>query len=135
APPPSADATAGDMMAATLDDVHTRFRTMGIELTRIPDYLATVWWQTEVLLPGSALLRLVGALIGFLAGGIGAHLLFLYAARSWRAHFAVLNLATPRQRLSAVCERLLFGILVIAVSAAGSLGAFLLFVWPPLTGS
>jgi moderate conductance mechanosensitive channel len=47
----------------------------------------------------------------------------------------VLTLETPRQRLSAVCERLVFVILIIAVSAAGSMGTFLLFAWPPLTGS
>ena len=34
-----------------------------------------------------------------------------------------------------VCERLLFVMLIIAVSAAGSMGTFLLFAWPPLTGS
>ena len=88
-----------------------------------------------MLLPGSALLRLVAFLIVFVAGGIAAQFLFLRLARPWRAHFGVLTLETPRQRLSAVCERLVFVILIIAVSAAGSMGTFLLFAWPPLTGS
>ena len=112
-----------------------RLWEVGAELGHIPTQLERVRDQTQVLLPGSALLRLVAFLIVFVAGGIAAQFLFLRLARPWRAHFGVLTLETPRQRLSAVCERLVFVILIIAVSAAGSMGAFLLFAWPPLTGS
>ncbi len=136
-PPPArpSDATAGEMMDVTLSRIRSRLWEIGAELGHIPSHLARVRDQTQVLLPGSALLRLVVLLIVFLAGGIAAQFLFLRLARPWRAHFGVLTLATPPQRLSAVCERLAFAILIIAVSAAGSMGTFLLFIWPPLTGS
>ena len=136
--PPSAPhsaATAGEMMDTTLSRVRLRLWEVGAELGHIPTQLERVRDQTQVLLPGSALLRLVAFLIVFVAGGIAAQFLFLRLARPWRAHFGVLTLETPRQRLSAVCERLVFVILIIAVSAAGSMGTFLLFAWPPLTGS
>jgi moderate conductance mechanosensitive channel len=136
--PPSAPhsaATAGEMMDTTLSRVRLRLWEVGAELGHIPIQLERVRDQTQVLLPGSALLRLVAFLIVFVAGGIAAQFLFLRLARPWRAHFGVLTLETPRQRLSAVCERLVFVILIIAVSAAGSMGTFLLFAWPPLTGS
>ena len=136
--PPTAqpsNATAGEMMDTTLSRVRSRLWEIGAELGHIPTYLARVRDQTQVLLPGSDLLRLVACVIVFVAGGIAAQFLFIRLARPWRAHFAVLTLETPRQRLSAVCERLVFVILIIAVSAAGSMGTFLLFVWPPLTGS
>jgi small-conductance mechanosensitive channel len=136
--PPSAPhsaATAGEMMDTTLSRVRLRLWEVGAELGHIPTQLERVRDQTQVLLPGSALLRLVAFLIVFVAGGIAAQFLFLRLARPLRAHFGVLTLETPRQRLSAVCERLVFVILIIAVSAAGSMGTFLLFAWPPLTGS
>jgi moderate conductance mechanosensitive channel len=136
--PPSAPhsaATAGEMMDTTLSRVRLRLWEVGAELGHIPTQLERVRDQTQVLLPGSALPRLVAFLIVFVAGGIAAQFLFLRLARPWRAHFGVLTLETPRQRLSAVCERLVFVILIIAVSAAGSMGTFLLFAWPPLTGS
>ncbi|MGC1409721.1 MAG: mechanosensitive ion channel domain-containing protein [Acetobacteraceae bacterium] len=136
-PPPAqhSSATAGEMMDTTLSRTRLRLWNIGAELGHIPSHLARVREQMQVLLPGSALLRLVAFLIVFLAGGIAAQFLFLRLARPWRAHFGVLALATPRERLSAVCERLAFAILIIAVSAAGSMGTFLLFMWPPLTGS
>ena len=136
--PPSAPhsaATAGEMMDTTLSRVRLRLWEVGAELGHIPTQLERVRDQTQVLLPGSALLRLVAFLIVFVAGGIAAQFLFLRLARPWRAHFGVLTLETPRQRLSAVCERLVFVILIIAAFAAGSMGTFLLFAWPPLTGS
>jgi moderate conductance mechanosensitive channel len=137
-PPPrpsNATATAGEMMDTTLTRIRSRLWDIGAELGHIPTHLARVRDQTQVLLPGSDLLRLVGFLSVFLAGGIAAQFLFLRLARPWRAHFGVLTLETPRQRLSVLCERLTFAILIIAVSAAGSMGTFLLFAWPPLTGS
>ena len=133
--PSGATATAGEMMDTTLSGIRSRLWEVGVELRHIPAHLARVRDRTEVLLPGSDLLRLVAFLIVFVAGGIAAQFLFLRLARPWRAHFGVLTLETPRQRLSAVCERLAFVVLIIAVSAAGSMGTFLLFVWPPLTGS
>ena len=132
---PHSAATAGEMMDTTLSRVRLRLWEVGAELGHIPTQLERVRDQTQLLLPGSALLRLVAFLIVFVAGGIAAQFLFLRLARPWRAHFGVLTLETPRQRLSAVCERLVFVILIIAVSAAGSMGTFLLFAWPPLTGS
>jgi moderate conductance mechanosensitive channel len=134
-PAQHSSATAGEMMDMTLSRTRLRLWNIGAELGHIPSHLARVREQMQVLLPGSALLRLVAFLIVFLAGGIAAQFLFLRLARPWRAHFGVLALATPRERLSAVCERLAFAILIIAVSAAGSMGTFLLFMWPPLTGS
>ncbi len=134
-PARASGATAGEMMDTTLSRTRSRLWDIGAELGHIPTQLTRVRDRTQVLLPGADLLRLVAFLIVFLAGGIGAQLLFFHLARPWRAHFGTLTLATPRQRLSAVCERLAFALLIISVSAAGSMGTFLLFAWPPLTGS
>jgi small-conductance mechanosensitive channel len=135
APGPSRGATAGQMMDTMLTGVRARLWGMGAGLGQIGDDLARVWVRTQLLLPGAELFRLVGFLIVFVAAGTGARLLFFRLARPWLAHFNTVSLATPRQRALAVGERLLFGALIIAAFATGSMGAFLLFSWPPLTGS
>ena len=123
------------MMDETLTSVRTRLWTLADSLTRIPDELLRVSERIRSALPGSEPIRLVVCIAVFLAAGIGAQMLFLWAARPWRVHFGTLTLATPRDRIAAVVERLAFATLVIAAFAAGSMGAYLLFAWPPLTGS
>jgi len=134
-PPPAHSATAGEMMDGMLTGVRARLWSLGKEFVGLGDELAGVWGRARSQLPGSDLLRLVGLLIAFLAGGTGAQMLFYRAARRWREHFMSLSLLTPRERASAVCERFLFATLFLAAFVAGSMGAFLLFAWPPLTGS
>jgi small-conductance mechanosensitive channel len=128
-------ATAGEMMDDMLTGVRVRLRGLAAEFAHIPDELQQVWTRLRSQLPGSELPRLVGSLAVFLAGGIGTQMLLFRLARPWREHFNGLTLATPRERASAMCERLLFATLIIAAFTTGSMGAFLLFAWPPLTGS
>jgi moderate conductance mechanosensitive channel len=132
--PPRQRAMAGEMMNTTLMDVRSRLWGVAAGLGGISDELPRVWTRVQELLPGIELPRLLGLLVVFLAGGLGTRVLFFYLARPWRAHFGTMRLSTPRERAVAVGERLLFGTLVIASFAAGSMGVFLLFQWPPLTG-
>jgi moderate conductance mechanosensitive channel len=127
--------TAGQMMDYTLTGIRTRLWTLATELRHIPNDLTNAWDRMRSQLPGSEPLRLLGLLAVFLAGAVGAQRLLFHLARHWRAHFDALTLATPRERAVAAGERLLFGTLMIATYAAGGMGAFLLFAWPPLTGS
>jgi small-conductance mechanosensitive channel len=127
--------SAGQMMEGMLAGLRNRLWGLAAELSRVPDELRQAWDRMRSELPGSQLPRLFVCLVVFLAGGIGAQSLFFRLARPWREHFSSLALGTPRQRASAVGERSLFATLVIAAFAAGSMGAFLLFDWPPLTGS
>jgi small-conductance mechanosensitive channel len=128
-------ANAGQMMDTMLGSIRARLWRMTAELGNLPTALEQTWGGMREQLPLPELFRLVGALIVFLAGGIGAQWLFYSFSRPWRAHFSVLALTTARDRARAVRERALFGTLLIGAFAAGSMGAFLLFVWPPLTGS
>jgi small-conductance mechanosensitive channel len=128
-------ATAGQVMDTMLTGVRARLWSLATEFAGLSDELLRAWARVQSQLPGSELLRLLGLLIAFLAGGIGAQMLFFRLVRPWREHFMNLNLHTPRERASAVGERLLFGTLYLAAFVAGSMGAFLLFAWPPLTGS
>ena len=127
-------ATAGEMMDDVLDGLRTRLSNILAALKQIPDQMAQVLDRTRAQLPAPERLRLIGAVIVFLAGGIVAQSLFFRVARQWRMHFGGVALDTARERARVVCERLLIGMLVVASFTAGSMGAFLLFAWPPLTG-
>ena len=130
----SPPATAGQMMDDMLGGIRSRLWNILAELNQIPDQMAQVLDRARAQLPVPERLRLIGAVMVFLAGGIGAQYLFFRLALPWRMHFGAVSLDTARQRASVVSERLLFGTLIVAAFAAGSMGAFLLFAWPPLTG-
>ena len=126
--------TAGEMMDDTLSRLRTRLGNILAALHQIPGQMAEALDRTRAELPAPERLRLIGAVIGFLAGGIAAQCLFLRLARQWRTHIGAMTLDTARERARVASERLLVGMLVTAAFAAGSMGAFLLFAWPPLTG-
>ena len=131
----SANGTAGDMMDTMLGGIRVRLWSVASGLGRMPQDMAGVWTAARLALPGPELLRLIGCIALFLAGGVAAQRVFYRLVRPWRAHFDTLTLATPRQRAIVVAERLLFAVLMIGAFAGGSMGTFLLLAWPPLTGS
>jgi small-conductance mechanosensitive channel len=130
----SPSATAGEMMDDMLGGLRTRLEDILAELNQIPDQMTEVVSRTQAQLPAPERLRLVGAVIVFLVGGSAAGYLFFQLARPWRMHLSAMPLDTAGERARAASERLLFGMLVVAAFAAGSMGTFLLFTWPPLTG-
>jgi small-conductance mechanosensitive channel len=131
----SAAATAGQVIDSVLTGVRARLWGLGSETTSIPNETGRAWMRVRSQLPGAELPRLFALIVAFLAGGIGAQLLFYRLARPWRQHFGALAMDTARERLTTVIERLLFATLYVCAFTAGSMGTFLLFVWPPLTGS
>jgi moderate conductance mechanosensitive channel len=76
-----------------------------------------------------ATLLLVGM---FLSLGILVERLYWRATSGFRQRLIAMRLDTVDARLKAVGRRLAFGLGWIASFAVGSLGAFLLFDWPPL---
>jgi small-conductance mechanosensitive channel len=127
-------ATAGEMMDDMLGGVRTRLRNILMELHEIPEQTVRVLDLTRAQLPPPERVSLIGAVVIFLVSGIVAQHLFFRVTRPWRVHFDALTLNTARERARVVSERLVFATLVVAAFAAGSMGAFLLFAWPPLTG-
>jgi small-conductance mechanosensitive channel len=130
----SASANAGEMMDDMLGGLRARLWNILAELNQIPNQLAQVLDRARAELPTKERLRLISAVIVFLAGGIVAQYLFFRLSLPWRMRIGAVPLDTARQRASVVSERLLFGTLIVAAFATGSMGAFLLFHWPPLTG-
>jgi small-conductance mechanosensitive channel len=77
---------------------------------------------------GSVLLLIVA----FVALGFGIEWLFRRVTRGLQAWIVHVPLDTVGERLRAVGIRLSFGLGLIASFAVGSVGAFLVFDWPPL---
>ncbi|MFL5260090.1 MAG: mechanosensitive ion channel domain-containing protein [Hyphomicrobiales bacterium] len=69
----------------------------------------------------------------FLGAGFAVQRLFWRLARFWREWIAGARLDTVRERLIAMAARFLFNAGLVLAFALGSIGAFFLFEWPPLT--
>jgi small-conductance mechanosensitive channel len=135
-PPPAAmTGSMGLMLDGVLGDTRQRIIDLGTQLRALPDALRTCWDRVSATMPASDTLDMLIYLVAFVAGGIAAQRLFLFAARPWLAHFDRLNVATLEHRLEVLAERLAFAILLVGAFAAGSMGTFLLFSWPASSGS
>jgi moderate conductance mechanosensitive channel len=136
--PPSPAAMPGSvglMLDRGLGDTRQRIIDLGTQLRALPAGLRGCWNRVSATMPASDTLDLFIYLVAFVAGGIAAQRLFLFAARPWLAHFNRLDVATLKHRLAVLAERLAFSILLLGTFAAGSMGTFLLFSWPASSGS
>jgi small-conductance mechanosensitive channel len=135
---PPATATTGSMglmLDHALVDTRQRIIDLGTQLRALPDALRACWARVSATMPASDTLDLLIYLVAFVAGGIAAQRLFLFAARPWLAHFVRLDVTTLEHRLAVLVERLAFAILLLGTFAAGSMGTFLLFSWPASSGA
>jgi small-conductance mechanosensitive channel len=134
-PPPAMTGSMGFMLDRVLGDTRQRILDLGSQLRALPEALRACWGRVSATMPASDTLHMLIYLVAFVAGGIAAQRLFLFAARPWLAHFDRHNVATLEHRLAVLVERLAFGILLLGAFAAGSMGTFLLFSWPASSGS
>lgn len=68
----------------------------------------------------------------FIGLGIAAEWLYWWLTRGARRHIIALAVDTPAARVHAAGLRLVFGLGWVVSFALGSIGAFLIFRWPPL---
>ena len=134
APPTAMPRSMGLMLDRVLGDTRQRIIDLGTQLRALPDALRASWNRVSATMPVSATLDMLIYLVAFVAGGLAAQQLFLFAARPWLAHFDHHNVETLEHRLAVLVERLAFGILRLGAFAAGSMGTFLLFSWPASSG-
>jgi small-conductance mechanosensitive channel len=100
-------------------------------LPGLPGELATATGRLEGALADRGLVEVVLLLAGFIGLGFGVELLFWRATAAFRARFAAAPVVTAADRVRLVLSRFLFGLAWIVSFALGSIGAFLLFPWPP----
>jgi small-conductance mechanosensitive channel len=78
------------------------------------------------------LLGVLALLAVFLGLGLGAEWLFVRATGRLRSWILGLSAETIEQRLMAMLARLVYGAALVSIFGLASVGAFLIFDWPPL---
>lgn len=135
-PQPSTDAAApvddGMVFATALARIHQHFSDLAAAIPRLPDEFAAAGSAIGAALAGYGVLGFVLVLALFIAAGFAAQWLFWRWTASLRAWIAASELETVRDRLTAMAARLVYGAGSVAMFALGSIGAFLVFNWPPL---
>ena len=98
----------------------------------IPGELAEIGQSLKVEIGEQSIWRIVTLTLGLLVLGYGIQRLFWSGTRGWRKHVIAMPLDTVRQRLTVVGLRFGYNLLWLFSFAFGSLGALLMFAWPPL---
>jgi small-conductance mechanosensitive channel len=131
APPTSGAMMAGDMTAPAMairQHILTSLAALPIALPELGRAGRTLW--AEVAAQGFwETLLLVAVFLGL---GLLVERLYWRVTTGFRRRLIAMRLDTIQERLQAVGRRLAFGLGWTASFAIGSLGAFLLFDWPPL---
>lgn len=122
----------GMIFTAALARIHQHFSDLAAAIPRLPDEFAAAGAAIRTALEGYGVLGFVLILAVFIAAGFAAQWLFWRWTASLRAWIAASELETVRDRLTAMAARLVYGAGSVAMFALGSIGAFLVFSWPPL---
>ncbi|MGK9232917.1 mechanosensitive ion channel family protein [Inquilinus limosus] len=144
AAPAAAPAESGPGGAPAMGSGMQQSMAGGIEATRgflrsliaaaptLPADVAAAWWTLTAQLMEQGLAWTVLSLAVFIGLGFGAEQLYWRLSTRFRQRLIGTQLDTLRGRLRAVWLRTVYGLGLIFVFALGSIGAFLLFDWPPL---
>ncbi|MGE3741325.1 MAG: mechanosensitive ion channel domain-containing protein [Geminicoccaceae bacterium] len=139
-PAPVAPNDAADNMSSNvssafrhwLADTRTHLVTIRDNLGAIPGELAWIGRLISAELKQEGLWRILFLAGSLLVLGYGIQKAYWALTRSWRKHVLAMPHDTVNQRLAVVGLRLGYNLLWLASFAVSSLGAFLLFNWPPL---
>ena len=121
-----------ERMSSRLDKVRDHLRAIVTALPRLPGEArkSSELLMREVSERGTfEILLLIAA---FAALGYGSERLFWRATARTRAWIGTHPMGTVVDRLRMIGMRLGFGLATVAIFGLGSIGAFLIFTWPPL---
>jgi small-conductance mechanosensitive channel len=113
-------------------DVRTHLSTIRAGLGQILGELARIGRLVGAEIQEEGLWRVLFLTAALLVLGYGVQSAYWTATRGWRKQVLAMPLDTVEQRLAVVGLRFGYNLLWLASFAVGSLGALLLFSWPPL---
>lgn len=133
-PKPESEApqTAGGFASARLHAIRAHLKAIGEAAPRLPTELTEAGRILYLEFEDQGLLEIGLLLTGFVALGFGLQGLFRWSTRGTLGWIVALPLDSVGDRLRAVLIRLGYGIGILLSFALGSVGAFLVFTWPPL---
>ena len=125
-------ATVHQMMAGRLDAMRAFLHELAAAVPTLPEELGRAWTTLAAERQERGAPRVVALLAVFAALGFGLEWLFWWATTGFRTRMIATGLETTRERVRAIGLRAAYGLGVLLAFAIGSIGAFLLFDWPPL---
>jgi len=124
--------SASSFVAERVGAVRQHLADLAAAAPRLYDDLGEAGTILLLEFEGRGLLEILFLLVGFVALGFAIQGLFLWLTARTRHRIGELRLDSVGDRLRAVLIRLGYGIGMIVSFAVGSVGAFLVFPWPPL---
>ena len=104
---------------------------IGVGAAQIPEVMGAVGQDLATEIRAKGLWQILLFAAGLLLLGYGCQQAYWSGTRGWRKHVLAIPLDTVENRLKVVGQRLAYNILWLFSFAVGSLGALLLFSWPP----
>jgi small-conductance mechanosensitive channel len=130
AQPEPAGATV-PQLAGRVDAMRGFVRELLAAIPRLPAELRQAWGTLSADLENHGLLYVLLLLAMFIGLGFAAQGCYWWATTGFRRTIVQSPLDSVGERLRAVGKRLLFGLGWVLALGVGSIGAFLLFDWPP----
>ena len=132
AEPTATHAGAGNLLSGRLGAIRGHMAALVSIIPQLPAEFARAGDNMAEELQGRSLWGVMALLVAFLGLGFGAEWLFVRATGRLRSWMLGLSAATLGQRLTAMLARLVYGAALVSVFGLASVGAFLVFDWPPL---
>ena len=135
APTASADSAGGNLardFRIWVAEKRSHLAAIRTNALLIPGELSRIGGEVAVELREEGFWRILLLTAGLLVLGYGIQKLYWTITRGWRKHVMAMPLDTVRQRLSVVALRFGYYVLWLLSFVLGSLGALLMFQWPPL---
>lgn len=130
--PAGPEMTPSGHLASRLTAIRQHLRALAAALPTVPAEFERAGIILSLEFQERGLFTVLLLILAFVALGFGAEWLYYWAAAGVEKWILALPLDTVNQRLRAVAIRLGYGIGMVAAFAVGSIGAFLVFAWPPL---
>jgi small-conductance mechanosensitive channel len=129
---PEPQGMGSEMLVTRVEALQTHLSSLAAAVPRLPQEVKRAADLLSQELRSRSLLDVALLVLGFLGLGAGAEWLFRKATVTAqnRSIFRPLETAAERVRMSV--GRMAFGLAGVAIFGIGSIGAFLVFDWPPL---
>jgi small-conductance mechanosensitive channel len=98
---------------------------------RLPSEMAKIGQSLTTEIKAKGFWQIILFAVGLLVLGYGCQQAYWSGTRAWRKHVLGIPLDSVGNRLKVVGQRLAYNLLWLLSFAVGSLGALLLFSWPP----
>ncbi|MBA1155281.1 mechanosensitive ion channel domain-containing protein [Microvirga mediterraneensis] len=121
-----------ELMARRVEALRAHLASLAAEVPRLPQETRQAADLLSRELQSRSFVDVVLLVLGFLGLGAGAEWIFRRITAAAGERIVSHPVRTPNDRLRSVGWRLGFGLAHVAIFGLGSIGAFLVFDWPPL---